>query len=476
MKLLVVSDLHLEFGRSFTLPKGLDYDVVVLAGDIDSPGTRAVQWAALESTFGGRSVVYVPGNHEFYSQEMGAELEQMRNEAAGTNVSILNRDSVVVVGVRFLGATLWTDFALPVGTDSKLDDYTEDADVARALATANKRVEDFRAIRLADHAIPRHRGEAAKQRLLTAEDTLAMHQVDRDWLRRQLAKPFDGPTVVVTHHAPASGSVAERYAADWLTPAFVSDLPDTLFDVPALWVHGHTHASFDYRRGACRVVSNPRGYRMRDGSFENHKFQAGLVVKVGNEGRPPSLDKFHARAQASLEEYQRTGTSYSEDEVLARLQAQVDARRRQLSEKLGLSPNEQKALQDPDVSHGFEHYDELLLEGRRLRGERLEAADMVSVAEAAAIAGRSTEDIEASVERGECLGIADEAGTLRLPKWQFESAYNGIWKRLADALGSTDAWVLLTALETPLGALGGITPRVAIERGQAERAFAVVGD
>jgi len=45
MKLLVLSDLHLELGITFTLPGGLEYDAVVLAGDIHSPGHKAVQWA-----------------------------------------------------------------------------------------------------------------------------------------------------------------------------------------------------------------------------------------------------------------------------------------------------------------------------------------------------------------------------------------------------------------------------------------------
>lgn len=107
-----------------------------------------------------------------------------------------------------------------------------------------------------------------------------MHWIDRDWLHRQLQETFDGPTVVVTHHAPARASVAERYAQDWLTPSFVSALPASFFEVPKLWVHGHTHSSFDYVEGSCRVVSNPRGYRMGDGGSENRQFDRGFVVHV----------------------------------------------------------------------------------------------------------------------------------------------------------------------------------------------------
>ena len=132
-----------------------------------------------------------------------------------------------------------------------------------------------------------------------------MHWIDRDWLRRQLAQPFDGSTVVVTHHAPSIGSVAERYAADWLTPAFVSHLPDEFFAVPTLWVHGHTHTGFDYLRGRCRVVSNPRGYRLRDSSFENHVFDPALVIGVSRTQH--SNPKARHRSRCTQETFDITG-------------------------------------------------------------------------------------------------------------------------------------------------------------------------
>lgn len=293
MRLLVLSDLHLEFGASLTVPPEVQYDVVVLAGDINSPGARAVHWAARESSFGGRPVVYVPGNHEFYGREMRSELEAMRKAAQGTSVHVLSRDAVVIDGVRFLGATLWTDFALPVANEDEPVDFHEEIDIARALAAANKYVNDFRNIEVATSMRRQYR-ERQKTRLLCAEDTLAMHWVDRDWLRRELDAGHDGATVVVTHHAPHRKSVAKRYRSDWVTPAFVSDLPDSFFvgramwvsgrqraiGGPVLWVHGHTHSPFDYTVGSCRVISNPRGYRMRDSSWENLHFNPGLVVEV----------------------------------------------------------------------------------------------------------------------------------------------------------------------------------------------------
>jgi len=73
MKILILSDLHQEFGSPFKAP-AVDYDVVILAGDIDCPASRAVAWAARPETFPGASaVIYVAGNHEFYGHAMEGE-------------------------------------------------------------------------------------------------------------------------------------------------------------------------------------------------------------------------------------------------------------------------------------------------------------------------------------------------------------------------------------------------------------------
>lgn len=280
VKMLVLSDIHLELGISLTLPPSLTadtYDVALLAGDIHSPGHKAVYWAQRGSTFGGKPVVLVPGNHEFYGRLMPTELAEMKQAAAGSNVHLLDRDCVIIDGVRFLGCILWTDFQLPVRQPSG----GSEVDVGRALSEANRCMNDFRLIEVLSPSKNRPRFPE-RTRQLQASDALAMHWTDRDWLRRQLAQPFDGSTVVVTHHAPSIGSVAERYAADWLTPAFVSHLPDEFFTVPSLWVHGHTHTGFDYLRSRCRVVSNPRGYRLRDSSFENRVFDPALVIEVSS--------------------------------------------------------------------------------------------------------------------------------------------------------------------------------------------------
>src|SRR6185295_12942775 len=100
------------------------------------------------------------------------------------------------------------------------------------------------------------------------------------WLEERFAEPHEGPTVVVTHFAPARGSIAARFAGSPLNACFVSDLePQIRRWQPALWLHGHTHDSFDYRIGATRVVANPRGYVLK-GEIENRRFDPSLTLEV----------------------------------------------------------------------------------------------------------------------------------------------------------------------------------------------------
>ncbi len=275
MRLLAMSDLHLEFGATYSVPTYCRYDVVVLAGDINVRGHRAVHWARRPSTFCGRPVVLVPGNHEFYGSTHESELTRQRADAEGTNVHVLQRRSVVIHGVRFLGCTLWTDFALPF----MQEDGTCRSDVELALQAANRSMNDYRRIYVADEGRC-GRVRRTKRRRLRAEDTLAMHALDRVWLMAELGKPFTGPTVVVTHHAPSSASVPSEYQGDELSPAYVSDLPAEFFKVPSVWIHGHVHNSVNYAIGSCRVISNPRGYPRMDGTFDNSEFEAGLIIEI----------------------------------------------------------------------------------------------------------------------------------------------------------------------------------------------------
>jgi len=253
VKLNILSDLHLSRGAP-DLPR-TDADVVILAGDIARP-RDALAWAAAID----RPVLYVPGNHEFYGDSIPGTIATLKALSAGTNIRVLADDDVVLGGVRFLGSTLWTDFML----------FGEGAGRAAAIAEASRCIRDFSRIRSGDDA----------QRPLAPEETAALFALHSGWLEQKLAEPHPGPTVVVTHHAPSRRSIHPRFADSLLNACFVSDAEHLLDGSrAALWIHGHTHDSFDYVVNGTRVVCNPRGYAI-DGENENPLFDPDLVIEI----------------------------------------------------------------------------------------------------------------------------------------------------------------------------------------------------
>ena len=276
MKLFILSDLHAEF-ETFEVVKDLDYDVAVLAGDIMAPGRAAASWLRDLARFRDQPIALIAGNHEYYGSILDQEQVEMRRQADEHGIHFLDCDEVVIADVRFLGCTLWTDFRLRIdnpGFAGQPVRLLSDRD--RSMTECSRFLADYSAIRIDDPLTSNSRGT----RRLVPMDTLQLHRLHRSWLRRKLAEPFNGPTVVVTHHAPHRKSLAARFAEDWASGGFVNEMPSEFFEVPSLWVHGHTHDSFDYRSGACRVVCNPRGYLNWHGEFENKNFNPGLVVDL----------------------------------------------------------------------------------------------------------------------------------------------------------------------------------------------------
>jgi len=116
--------------------------------------------------------------------------------------------------------------------------------------------------------------------LIWPADVAAEHQRHRAAIEQVLAVPHDGPTVVVTHHAPSIRSIHPGDRGDAASAAYASDLEEVMLrHQPALWVHGHIHHASDYRFGDTRVVCNPRGYQAADWS-ERTGWREDLVIEV----------------------------------------------------------------------------------------------------------------------------------------------------------------------------------------------------
>lgn len=253
MKLHILSDLHNELSHYIPDAASNNADVIVLAGDIWK-SAQGIYWA--REMWKNHEIVYVSGNHEFYGSRRKDVMAMQRLAAKETGVHLLENDAVVIKGVRFIGSTLWTDFEL-FGESTK----------NWCMRDAQQGLNDFRVI---------HEGN----RHFSPMDSVVLHEESAAWLGQKLKHElFDGKTVVVTHHLPSKKSVADRYVDDSLSACFASNLDD-LLGHSSMWIHGHTHDSFDYEANGTRVVCNPRGYQRYSGNPENMDFDPALILEV----------------------------------------------------------------------------------------------------------------------------------------------------------------------------------------------------
>lgn len=249
-KLHILSDLHLEFAN-FETPHTYA-DVIVLAGDIGK-GNKGVYWA--RETWPSKPIVYVPGNHEFYGTRRQETLSLIHIAGQQSRVHILDDAEVIIDGVRFLGSMLWTDFCL-----------FGEAQKPFAMLAGQQGLNDFRLI------------EEGNRGHFTPAHSIELHEKSLAWLKSKLDEPFDGKTVVVTHHLPSMQSVVARFKDSPLSACFASEL-GYLFGKMDLWIHGHTHDNLDYEVNGTRVICNPRGY-VRWSGQENLDFKPGLVIEI----------------------------------------------------------------------------------------------------------------------------------------------------------------------------------------------------
>jgi Icc-related predicted phosphoesterase len=251
-----ISDLHLARAEGWSTGHISDADVAVVAGDVCEGVVAAVEWLSIHIR-PHMPVVFVPGNHEFYGECLPQALMAAKDAAKKADIHLLDGDAVIINGVRIIGATLWTDYAL----------HGEGFRVGSMMA-ARSTLNDHRQIAWSRQPWERFRPQEA----------LALHQKALLAIEGQLVQAHRGPTIVVSHHAPHLGSIPEHYSKHFVSAAYASDLTNLITRCgPDLWVHGHTHHAVDYHVGNTRILSNPRGYR-----HERHAtgFQPQLVVEV----------------------------------------------------------------------------------------------------------------------------------------------------------------------------------------------------
>ena len=264
MKIQLLSDLHLEVHPHFAPEPAPGADVLVLAGDIGSYQSGSLlpdgdfglaRFSPLPQFAGWPTpVIFVPGNHEYDAQDFDAAHLRLRRACDRLGLHWLERETLVLDGVRFVGTTLWSDF-------DALAEHERCTDLTRRLRLRDK------AFRAANFYLRKTGGTRGGEPFL-AEALRTQALACQEWLGAALAQPFAGPTVAVTHFAPSLRSADPRYGLVPGTAGFCNALDDLLAHAQ-LWLHGHLHTPIDYTvqgthpGGApwqCRVVANPLGY------------------------------------------------------------------------------------------------------------------------------------------------------------------------------------------------------------------------
>ena len=246
MRIAYASDLHLEFDDSLTLTGLSTADVLVLAGDVDTmPEYYTEILRKLRLVYAG-SVIFVLGNHEYYNGVFPDARQKYREAIAHDPQAVLLENQFVIMdGVRFLGATLWTDFA----SGKQMRN-------CRHMMTDFEVIEDGACALQGVGTLQGHSGS------ITPETILKVHQDSIAWLDDQFTNhPHDGQTVVITHHAPSYKSQHPRFAGSPISGGFCSNQEHRIQRwKPDVWIHGHVHDPIDYRIGKTRLLCNPWGY------------------------------------------------------------------------------------------------------------------------------------------------------------------------------------------------------------------------
>jgi Icc-related predicted phosphoesterase len=266
LKAWIISDLHIMQRELHSVPFPIpDADICICAGDVAGFIEMSIQFL-LSHIEPHMPVISVLGNHDYYSGSIASALATAKRAAGDSNLQVLENETAIFEGVRIIGATLWTDFAIPHGGPGP--ELPLQARRSLAVQVARRYMLDFRAIYGSL--------DVGQTDLITPEEWLARHTESREFITDELAQPFDGKTVVVTHHAPLPRSLHPDFAGDPSNGAFASDLTD-LIRRADVWVHGHVHHGLDYIEHDTRVICNPRGYPRE---YAGCRFRPGLVIDL----------------------------------------------------------------------------------------------------------------------------------------------------------------------------------------------------
>lgn len=254
MKFSLISDLHTDI-MDVPVMEITDCDAILVAGDV-ALGSDGIRWLHDNIRREGTTpLLYITGNHEYWDAGLTyEEIEEKIKQWEFSNIHFLQNKAYAFYDQKtvVLGCTLWTDF---------LYNGNPNRDIGRAM-----------------HYIPYDYSSGYEPNQILEENKKSTY-----WLQTNIQnyKELGWKTVVMTHHAPTTRSVGPRYRFSENNVYFVNTFDKyQIFDWPDVWVHGHVHDPFDYQINGCRVLCNPRGRTLADGSFENPAFDHNFRFEV----------------------------------------------------------------------------------------------------------------------------------------------------------------------------------------------------
>jgi len=234
------SDLHLELQHRPTGWLNTVPDILILAGDISYIDRIELLLIELIDLHTDLQVIYITGNHEYYGNEDMLEAEVVLKSSldAYERIHFLQRDTVELYNIRFIGCTGWSRM-LSLGKDKQ----------QQASRVVGQSINDFYQIGMGD-------------RTFTTDDCIRLGEQQYKWLDKTLSTPTPCEhTVVITHFAPSLKVANPNYPVDEMSAYFCSSFDDLIETYqPDIWAFGHTHANFDLHMGPTRILSNQHGY------------------------------------------------------------------------------------------------------------------------------------------------------------------------------------------------------------------------
>ena len=238
MKLRLASDLHLERTSDMHyidsliphMPDDLETTLVLL-GDIHVGTGARIYIDEMAKRF--KYVIYIFGNHEFYGYNFYTLREKFHDKTSHIpNLFVLENDSVILDGQKFVGCTLWTD---------------GDKENPFSMRSVEKKIHDYYLI------------EGMDGKILRIIETIAAHKTSLAYLREEV----DEATVVLTHHVPLFNVLCDpMYKNSQIQGGFESDLAELILDLqPKYWLYGHNHYNIGVTDiGNTKLVSNQACY------------------------------------------------------------------------------------------------------------------------------------------------------------------------------------------------------------------------